>query len=411
MTDTGISSVSASPAESSRLSSIDALRGFDMFWLLGAQSLLKALDNLGDNPFTRLLTTQLNHVKWEGFHFYDLIFPLFLFIVGVSIVFSLNKAFQANGSAAVLWRVLRRGVFLFLLGILYYGGLSEPWPNIRLAGVLHRIAACYVLASVAYVLLKSPKYLWLVCTAVLIGYWALLTFVPIPDLPLNKTSVEETAAKVGSDSPWEIAAATEGRVLGLYEEGRNLTNFVDFLCLPGEKANVYYINEGLLSTFPATVLCLFGVLAALLLKDESMAPRAKVVRLLAYGAIAIVVGLLWSIQFPIIKRIWTSSFILVSGGLSAWMLAVFYYLVDVKQWRAWCQPFVWIGCNALTLYIAVRIVPFDTIATSFVGGDVANFFNRHVCDGFGSVVIAFVSLLLVLLLARFLYRREIFIRV
>ncbi len=397
-------------ADSGRLRSVDALRGFDMFWIAGAEGIVEALEKTNDNPVTEFLRTQLTHVEWEGFRFYDLIFPLFLFIVGVSIVYSLDKLLARGGRAAAMRRIVVRGLLLWMLGVFYSGGLSKPWP-FKLAGVLPRIAACYVFASLIYMFVRKPRDLFVAAAMLLVGYWALLTFVPIPDLPLQKEIVEAKAAEIGSDSPFKIAAATPERVRGLYTEGRNLTNFFDFLFLPGLKANLYYINEGLLSTMPAIALSLFGIVAGLWLKDPSVPPPQKISRLLLFGVISLALGLVWSLQFPIIKRIWSSSFILVAGGLSAWMLALFYYMIDVRKWTRWCEPFVWIGCNALAVYIAARIVPFQEIATRFAGGDVEAFMNTHVAAGFGQVVIAGVTLLLIVLFARFLYRRRIFIRV
>tara|TARA_R110002096_G_scaffold353937_2_gene547169 strand:- start:1798 stop:3015 length:1218 start_codon:yes stop_codon:yes gene_type:complete len=396
---------------SERLRSVDALRGFDMFWIVGAGAIAKALGKMDENAATTLLTTQLTHVTWEGFRFYDLIFPLFLFIIGISIVFSLDKALAKGGRVAVLKRVFLRGVLLFALGIFYYGGVSNGWSEIALGGVLHRIAACYVLAALIYTFVRSTKGLAITAAVLLVGYWAMLTLIPFPDLQLDKETVEAAAGTAGSDSPFQIAAATESKVSGLYEEGRNLTNFVDFLFLRGRRAQTYYINEGLLSTIPAIALSLFGILAGRLLKSADFSPPRKIIWLLGAGAAGIALGLLWSLQFPLIKRIWTSSFILVAGGLSAWILALFYYLIDVKKWRVWCQPFIWIGCNALIVYLGARLIPFNKIATYFVGGDVAKFLNQRIAEGMGAVAIATVSLLLIFLCTRFLYRRGIFIRV
>ncbi|MCB1087700.1 MAG: DUF5009 domain-containing protein, partial [Verrucomicrobiae bacterium] len=252
---------SPSAAKPERLVSVDALRGFDMFWIVGAGAIVQALGKMNENAFTTFLTTQLSHVQWEGFRFYDLIFPLFLFIVGISIVFSLDKARESGGRRTMAARILRRGVLLFALGIFYYGGLSKPWPEIQLGGVLHRIAACYVLAALIYLFIQSRKGLLIAAATLLIGYWLMLTFVPFPDLKLDQETVEAVGKKIGNDSPFAIAAATEGTVRGLYEEGRNLTNYFDFLFLPGKKAQRYYINEGLLSTLPSVVLSLFGILA------------------------------------------------------------------------------------------------------------------------------------------------------
>lgn len=398
-------------SESGRLLSVDALRGFDMFWIVGAGTIVKAIGKMDENPVTVAVTTQLSHVQWEGFRFYDLIFPLFLFIVGISIVFSLDKAFEKGGRAKVLKRVFVRGLLLYVLGIFHHGGISNGWSEIALGGVLHRIAACYVFAALIYTFVRSTKGLGITAAALLVGYWGMLTFVPVPDLLIKKEAVEAAAVAAGSDSPFTIAAATEGSISGSYEEGRNLTNFVDFLFLGGRRAQDYYINEGLLSTLPAIALSLFGILAGRLLKNAEVSPHRKTALLYAFGAAGIVLGLLWSLQFPLIKRIWTSSFILVAGGLSAWLLATFYYLIDVKKKQGWCRPFVWVGCNALIVYMGARAIPFSYLATYFVGGGVAKYLNENVAEGLGAVVIAIVTLLLIVLCARFFYKRKIFIRV
>src|SRR5437667_991539 len=130
-----------------RLLSVDALRGFDMFWIIGADSLVAALNRISRTGPTNFLAGQLEHADWEGFHFYDLIFPLFVFIVGVSLVFSLSKTLAQAGRPEALKRIIRRSILLFAIALLYSGGVTEPWPNIRLLGVLNRIALCYLFAS------------------------------------------------------------------------------------------------------------------------------------------------------------------------------------------------------------------------------------------------------------------------
>jgi predicted acyltransferase len=119
----------------------------------------------------------------------------------------------------------------------------------------------------------------------------------------------------------------------------------------------------------------------------------------------------WGFQFPVVKKLWSSSFVLVAGGWSLLLLAAFYYIVDVRKWRGWCQPFVWIGMNAITLYIAANIVGPRRLAQRFAGGDVKTFFDSNVAARTGDLMIAIVGVLLVLWLARFLYRRQIFLRV
>jgi len=394
-----------------RVRSVDALRGFDMFWIIGAGAVVQALEHMSPNPVTRFLSTQLRHVRWEGFRFYDVIFPLFLFLIGVSIVFSLDKALAQQGRGKALWRVVRRSVLLYLLGVFYYGGLSDKWPNIMLGGVLQRIALCYLGAALVYCFCPArPKVIGALGVALLVGYWALLALVPFPDLHLDKESVQRLAAQIGSDSPAALAAAVPGRVHGVYEEGRNLTNYFDFRFLPGKKTETYYINEGLLSTLPSISLCLFGILAGRLLKNERVGGYRKIAWLLAAGGAAALLGWLWGLQFPVIKRIWSSSFVLIASGYSAMLLAAFYLIVDVWLWRRWCEPFVWIGTNAITIYLAVNIISFPMLAKRLAGGDVESYLDAHVAQGFGGLVVALTGLGLALALVGFLYRKRIFLR-
>ena len=395
-----------------RVLSVDALRGFDMFWIIGAGSLVKALDHMSGNAVTHFLSTQLQHAPWTGFRFYDLIFPLFLFLIGVSLVFSLDHAIARDGRSAALKRIVRRSLLLFVLGVVYSGGLTEKWPGIALGGVLHRIAACYLFAALIYLgCAARRKTMAGIAAALLAGYWALVTFVPFPDLRLDRETVTALGQQIGSDSPFAIAGAVKERVTGAYDEGRNLTNFLDFLFLPGRKAQRYYINEGLLSTLPAIAICLFGAFAGRLLKNERVEPRRKTIWLLAGGAALVALGFLWSLQFPLIKRIWTSSFCLVASGYAAILLAAFYFIVDVCKFQTWCRPFVWIGMNSITIYLAVNLVSFPKLAERFAGGDVRAFLDANVAKGFGGLVIALTGLALAVLLCWFLHRRRIFLRV
>ncbi|MBS0210187.1 MAG: DUF1624 domain-containing protein [Planctomycetes bacterium] len=394
-----------------RLESVDALRGFDMLWIIGGASVARALEKLSPSRATQFLAEQLQHVTWEGFRCYDLIFPLFLFIVGISTVYSLDKALASGSRGQVAARIVRRSLLLFALGVFYSGGLAKPWPDIALGGVLQRIAACYLAAALVYCLVRRPGALLGIAAALLIGYWALVTYVPFPDLQLDKEHVQKIAKEIGSERPHEIAQAVSARTSGLYEEGRNLTNYLDFLYLPGRKAQTYYINEGLLSTLPSIALPLLGMVAAMWLRCPHTSPGRKVLGLIAAGAVCALLGWGWSWQFPVIKRIWSSSFVLLAAGYSIWLLAAFYYLIDVRQWRTWCRPFVWIGCNAITLYIGSQLLGFPSIAARLVGGSVSQYLNTRVATGSGDVMVALVGLALVVLLARFLYVRKIFIRV
>lgn len=392
--------------------SVDALRGFDMAWILGAAPLVQSLARLDRNPATDFLDRQLEHVRWEGFHFYDLIYPLFIFLVGVSLVFSLDKARRTEPRRVLVLRVLRRGLLLYFLNFIFNGGFSAHWPHMRVvSGVLALIAAAYVIAALVYLFLaECPKAIAGVMVGLLLGYWALLALPRFPDFRLDQPTVDALAVQAGSHSPDRIAALVTARVSGVYEEGRNFSNYVDFRFIPGRMHNRYYESQGLLSPLPAAAVCLMGILAGRLLKRPALEPREKALRLAVAGAAAIALGLWWSVEFPIVKKLWSSSYCLVAGGSSALLLAAFHLVVDGWEWRAWCQPFVWIGTNPITLYLLSSLVDFRRIAERLAGGEVKDGLER-LLPGLGVAAGAFTALLLVVLLARFLYHRKIFLRV
>ena len=399
-------------APSGRLMSLDALRGFDMFWILGADALVHALSEVNGSALARFLAGQLTHKDWAGLAFYDLIFPLFIFISGVSLTYSLSRQIAEHGRAVTARRVVTRGLILFLIGIFYSGGFTNPWPDMRLLGVLQRIALAYTGAGLLFCFLR-PRALAAAGAALLVGYWALLTFLPIRDLQLDKAVLAQRTG-VANPSAAQVRAAfdaTTARATGGYEPGRNLTNHLDFQYLPGRKYDTYYDPEGLLSTLPAVATCLLGALAGLLLRRADLDDARKLRLLVTAGGVALAAGWLWHLQFPVVKKLWTSSFVLVAGGWSTLLLASFYYVVDVRGWRRWCVPFVWIGMNPITLYIASNVLRFRTLAQRFAGGDIKAWLDSTFGSGAGQGMLAIVGLGLMFVLARFLHERRIFLRV
>jgi predicted acyltransferase len=370
-----------------RMVSVDALRGFSIFWILGGDGMAWALRDVSRGATSvvaqigEFIGDQFTHVRWEGFRFYDFIFPLFIFTTGVAIVLSLSHLVERAGSLTALRRVLRRSALLFLLGLIYYGGASSMWPDIRILGVLQRIALCYLFASILFLSLDA-RGLLATLAAVLVGYWALLTFVPVPG--------------VGA---------------GSYAEGTNLAFWVDQNYLPGKKWYGSWDPEGLLSTMPAVGTCLIGVTAGLVLMRQDISPQQKSLYLMVGGAIMAAAGYLWGLQFPIIKGIWTSSFVLVAGGYSLVLLGAMHQVIDVWQVKRWSIVFVWIGANAVTLYFLNNIVNFERFANRLVGGDIAAFFDNAIAPGTGRLISYAGGLIVAILIARFLYVRHIFLRV
>jgi predicted acyltransferase len=400
----------ASAVASQRLMSIDALRGFDMFWIIGADALVGALHRMSKNPVTNLLGTQLEHCEWQGVRFYDLIFPLFVFIMGVSVVFSLTRMIQQEGRATAIKRVIRRGVLLFVVGLFYSGGFSTIWPDIRLMGVLNRIALCYFFGGLIFCLVPLRGMIVL-AAGLLVGYWALMSFVPFPDVRPEPGGNGIISKAAGYTNVAQLNMASTTMIHGTFLHGVNLANYVDQKYLPGRKYDGTFDPEGLLSTLPAVVTCLLGIFAGLLLKSTDFCPKWKVLYLLSFGVAGLLLGFLWGIQFPVIKKIWTSSYVLVAGGFSAIALGFFYQIVDVWKYQKWCQPFVWMGMNSLTVYLASNIIGgFRILARRLVGGDVSAFFDAHLAQGMGDMVTAVTGLLLAFWFVYFLYRRKIFLR-
>jgi len=336
-------SASIAPAKKPpRLVSVDALRGFDMFWIIGGDALMRALCAWWGTPASAKLGEQFEHVEWEGFRFYDLIFPLFLFVVGVVIPFSLKK-YQTgeHPRSLALRRTARRVALLLVLAFLYNGVQKFDFANLRYVGVLQRITICYGIAAVIY-LFTRVRTQAILAVAILLGYWALLALVPAP----------------------------ETHKAGDYSKETNLVGYVDRQLLPGRIMPSYYgygDNEGLLSTIPAIATALLGVLAGeWLLSDRRAAMKAM--GLLGAGAVLAPLGFLWGGYFPIIKNLWTSSFVLVAGGFSLLLLGLFYLVIDVWKIRGWSFFFVVIGMNAITIYMAQTIIPFRDIMQFFLKG-------------------------------------------
>jgi predicted acyltransferase len=373
----GISEL-ASSTPTQRIMSIDALRGIDMFFIVGMEEVFEALSEMF--PMSPTLNDRLQHAPWAGFHFYDLIFPLFAFIIGTSLVFSLSRSLATEGKQATSRKILKRSLILFILGVLTYEGIGRGIQHVRILGVLQRLALCYCAAGLAFVWL-SPRKRVALTVSLLVGYWAMLVFIPVP-----------------------------GFGAGDFAEGHNLTNWIDKMYLPFRKWDGDHDPEGLLSTLPAIASSLLGVFAGMLMKNPATEPSRKVRLLVAWGCAGVIAGLLWHLQFPIIKKIWTSSFVLFTAGLSSLLLALFYQVIDIKNHRDWCRPFVWIGMNSITIYLIVHFVKLRDIAKCFVGGEIhSGLENMH--HGLGALVTALLALCFSFLICRFLFQRKIFLRV
>jgi predicted acyltransferase len=360
---------------SERIGAVDALRGFDMIWIIGLDELIQTWHRAGPSALTGFLATQIDHAPWEGLRCYDLIFPLFIFLAGVALSLSLGRSIERNGRGQTLVRLLRRAAVLYLLGIAYYLLVLEG--KLRLMGVLQRIAISAFFAGLVFVWTGLRGRL-IVFAAVLVGYWAAMTYVPVP-----------------------------GASAGDYAEGRNLANYIDREYLPFFKWDGDHDPEGLLSNIPAIASCLYGVFAGMLLRDARTGRQKKVFWLLGMGVAGLALGYLWAPSFPIVKKIWTSSYVLVAGGYSCLLLACFYQVMEVWRLRAWATPFLWVGSNAITLYLASAVTG---MAASAAMSGLEGSLRPHLGELTPALFLG-PAFAVNMLLAWYLYHRRIFIRV
>lgn len=246
------------------------------------------------------------------------------------------------------------------------------------------------------------------CVALLVGYDAIISLAPMRDIHLDKKTFEHLAAQTGESDPIKLFLGTTNWVSGKFTRDYNVANQVDFLYLPGFKGYAYYDPDGLLSTIPAVATCLLGVFGGLLLKSTMM-DRMKLFYLLLGGVIMLNIGLIRALHFPVVKRLWSPSYVMVSGGISAMAVAGFYWVVEVAKFQKWCAPFVWVGMNSITMYFSKCLVDYTALSSRLTGGDIKHFLNAHIA-GSGDFLVSCVALALALWLCRFLYTRKVFLR-
>ncbi|MCA9433256.1 MAG: DUF5009 domain-containing protein, partial [Candidatus Omnitrophica bacterium] len=295
---------------SKRLTSLDALRGFDMFWITGGTYFFGKLFDWTEIPFFLSIGQQFEHSEWNGFTFYDLIFPMFMFMVGTSLPFAMSRRLEKGADKRQLFlHVLRRGLTLLVFGLIFNGLLKFNLEEMRWAGVLQRIALGYFFGS-CIVLLFDIRGQAIAFVTILLGYWAMMALIPVP-----------------------------GIGAGVLTPEGNLAGFIDRQLLPGRFCcYTYGDNEGLLSTLPAIGSVLLGALAGHWLRS-GREDLKKGIGLLGAGVVSLGIALVWNRFFPINKLMWTSSYVLFAGGWSLLLLAIFYLVIDVWGWSAWAFPF------------------------------------------------------------------------
>ena len=364
-----------------RLQSLDALRGFDMFWIMGGESIFVGLATLTGWPVLKWWAEQLDHVPWHGFHFYDMIFPLFLFIAGISFSYSLAKRIAMNDSRASIYKhVISRGLLLLLIGIIYNNGVNFDFAHMRYGSVLGRIGLAWMFAALIFMNTNlNFRIVWII--GILIVYWLLFLLFPAHDL--------------GATDPF----STQG----------NLAGYIDRLLLPGRFCCYEFgDSEGLLSTIPAICTALLGMLTGEFVRSQYLTdkPVRKVLYMVLAAIGLIIIGRIWNIAFPINKYLWSSSFVCFVGGLSLLLFSIFYLIIDIWGYKKWTIFFVVIGLNPITIYLTGRIVNFGNANKFFFRGltEVMPEAWTPLINGIGITAIGWVFLYI-------LYKKKIFLKI
>jgi len=374
-----------------RLESLDILRGFDMFFIFLPDPapcvMLVLLTVLGFG--NSALAAQFDHVPWVGFHFYDLIFPLFLFISGVTWPFSLaSQRAKGVSTAKISWKILRRAVLLFLLGAMVqtkidgvqeYGILAFEWDHFRVWSVIGRIGIAWGVAAFFFLWFRKRVRIG-IAAFILIAMWFFMRFAVAPDAPAD---VDPLSARKYMLATWIDAHFLTTRHCG----------------------------EGGVATITMIATAMFGMFAGEILRGTD-SPKQKLANLVGYAAVLGAGGALMATAFgswsmPVIKPIWSSSYALVAGALSVGLLALFYWIVDIRGWRRWGFFFKIIGMNAITIYVLVRtVLNYEFLKMYFFGGVM-----KYLSPDVGELVAQVGLIALGWLLLYYLYKKNIFLRV
>jgi predicted acyltransferase len=364
-----------------RIESLDVFRGITIAGMI-------LVNNPGD---WGAIYSPLEHAAWHGWTPTDLVFPFFLFIVGVSITLALARRVESEGQRRGLYvKIIRRALIIFALGLFLAAFPFDHLATVRIPGVLQRIAVCYFFASIIF-LETTWRTQSMIVVALLLLYYLLMTLIPAPGYSAGDLSMEG-----------------------------NLAAYIDRTLLSVHTWKPLYDPEGILSTIPALATTLCGVLTGHLLRSRRSSVE-KVAAMFVAGAVSIVAGWVWNFRFPINKALWTSSYVLLTAGLALQFLALCYWLVDIHGYRRWAIPFLVFGSNALAVYFsselfsrAISLVTYARADGTAVGLQTALYeklFASWAAPVNASLMFAVCTVLLWLGLMTILYRRKIFIKV
>jgi predicted acyltransferase len=365
-----------------RLQSLDVLRGFDMLWIIGGGSLIIALAKATNWGWLEVIAGQMHHVSWAGFHFEDLIFPMFMFISGVAIPYAVTAKVEQGVNRKLLFnKILKRGILLVIFGIIYNGNLRrdfEGFSDMRIASVLGQIGLGYLFAATIVLYTKSFKtrVAWLI--GIMSGIAILQLAIPVP-----------------------------GYGAGLLDPVGGMNAWLDRILMPGRLHGETFDPEGILCIGSAVSVTLMGALAGSVLRDGAPASKKKAATLAVAGAVLVTVALILSPVYPIIKAAWTVPFNMLAAGISTMLLSLFYFSIDVKEWNKGVMSYIVlffkvIGMNSITIYIGRSIIDFDHASQFFLG---------FLSAPMGEWIIILGAIVIEWMVLYYLYQKKIFLRV
>jgi len=373
-----------------RILSLDTLRGFDMFWIIGGGTLIEVLAKCFPAAWLQVLSRQMEHATWAGFHFEDLIFPLFMFISGVTIPIAvISKLEKGSSKKEVILKIAKRMLILIALGIIFNGTLRNGFSNARYVSILGQIGISYFIASLIVIYAKSLKNQLFWLCGLLIGYSVVQLLIPVPG--------------IGS---------------GILTPYGCINSYIDRMLLPGRLAygpdgemvsgNGVFDALGILSIISAIGVTLMGYFAGIILLQKDSTPQKKLRILVGIGIGLIVLSLFISPFYPVIKKCWTTTYNILSGGISFLLVPLFYFVIDVLGYKKWTLFFRVIGTNSIFIYLIVvgNLLNISSTTTSLFGWII-----NPMSENAGQLVLVIGNITLAWLLLYLMYRKSIFIKV
>lgn len=371
-----------------RLESLDVLRGFDLFCLVALGKIVHKLSEATQAPVFDSILPCFNHVHWEGFSSWDLVMPLFMFMSGITIPFALSRYKESSDKSLVYKRIAKRVILLWIFGMMCQGNLLALDPNriYLYSNTLQAIAMGYLISALFFLHTKIRTQI-IGAIILLLGYWMMMEFIVIGNYGSGNYSPD------GNLAEW-----IDRVVLGRFRDGASLVN--------GEVVfSEGYRYTWILSSLTFGVTAMSGTFAGYILKYKEWMPQKKLTYLFIIGASMVVMGWIWGIWHPVIKKIWTSSMVLVSSGYCFLLMALFYYIIDYKGYRKYTGWLKVYGMNSIMAYMLTQCINFTSVSQSIFRG------LEQYIGSYYPLLITLSNIAIIYTILWWMYKKKIFLRV